>query len=71
MTRPDIKSDARRVASALRGGGVAIIQGDVGYGMLATTPDAARRTISMKHRARNAGGVRQAPAAQIGQELAK
>ena len=51
MTRPDIKSDARCVESALRGGGVAIIQGDVGYGMLAATPDAASRTVSMKHRA--------------------
>ena len=51
MTRPDIKSDARRVESAIGGGGVAIVQGDVGYGMLATTPDATRRTVSMKHRA--------------------
>ena len=51
MTRPAIKSDARRVESAICGGGVAIVQGDVGYGMLAATPDAARRTVSMKHRA--------------------
>src|SRR6202008_833509 len=51
MARPDIKSDARRVESAICGGGVAIVQGDVGYGMLAATPDAARRTVSMKHRA--------------------
>src|SRR3984893_11810704 len=51
MTRPAIKSDARRVESAICGGGVAIVQGDVGYGMLATTPDATRRTVSMKHRA--------------------
>jgi tRNA A37 threonylcarbamoyladenosine synthetase subunit TsaC/SUA5/YrdC len=51
MTRPDITSDARRVDRVLRGGGVAIIQGDVGYGMLAATPDAARRTVSVKHRA--------------------
>src|SRR5260370_38586498 len=51
MTRPDIKSDARRVESAICGGGVAIVQGDVGYGMLAATPDATRRTVSMKHRA--------------------
>src|ERR1700757_3691591 len=51
MTRPDIKSDARRVESVICGGGVAIVQGDVGYGMLAATPDATRRTVSMKHRA--------------------
>jgi len=51
MTRPDIRSDARRVESAICGGGVAIVQGDVGYGMLAATPDGARRTVSMKHRA--------------------
>ena len=51
MTRPDIKSDARRVESAICGGGVAIVQGDVGYGMLTATPDAACRTVSMKHRA--------------------
>jgi hypothetical protein len=51
MTRPDIKSDARRVEIAICGGGVAIVQGDVGYGMLAATPDATRRTVSMKHRA--------------------
>src|SRR5260370_35306873 len=51
MTRPDIKSDARRVESAICGGGVAIVQGDVGYGMLAATPDATRRKVSMKHRA--------------------
>jgi hypothetical protein len=51
MTRPDIKSDARRVESAICGGGVAIVQGDVGHGMLAATPDATRRTVSMKHRA--------------------
>jgi len=51
MTRPDFKSDARRVESVIRGGGVAIVQGDVGYGMLTATPEAARRTISLKHRA--------------------
>src|SRR5246500_1584650 len=51
MARPDIKSDARRVESAIRGGGVAIVQGDVGYGMLTATPEAASRTISMKRRA--------------------
>src|ERR1700758_4864942 len=51
MTRPDIKSDARRVESAICGGGIAIVQADVGYGMLAATPDAARRTVSTKHRA--------------------
>ena len=51
MTRPDIKSDARRVESALRRGGVAIIQGDVAYGMLTATPDAVSRTVSMKPRA--------------------
>ena len=51
MTRPDINSDARRVESAICGGGVAIVQGDVGYGMLEATPDATRRTVSMKHRA--------------------
>ena len=51
MTRPDIKSDARRVESAICGGGVAIVQGDVGYGMLTATPEAASRTISLKRRA--------------------
>ena len=39
MTRPDIKSDARRVESAICG--VAIVQGDVGYGMLTATPGIA------------------------------
>src|SRR5246500_762783 len=51
MARPDIESDARRVEGVIRGGGVAIVQGDVGYGMLTATPDAASRTVSMKHRA--------------------
>ena len=51
MARPDIESDARRVEGVIRGGGVAIVQGDVGYGLLTATPDAASRTVSMKHRA--------------------
>ena len=51
MARPDIESDARRVEGVIRGGGVAIVQGDVGYGMLTATPDAASRTVSMKRRA--------------------
>src|SRR5246500_1613920 len=51
MARPDIESDARRVEGVMRGGGVAIVQGDVGYGLLTATPDAASRTVSMKHRA--------------------
>ena len=51
MARPDIESDARRVEGVMRGGGVAIVQGDVGYGLLTATPDAASRKVSMKHRA--------------------
>src|ERR1700741_2284319 len=51
MARPDIEPDARRVEGVMRGGGVAIVQGDVGYGLLTATPDAASRTVSMKHRA--------------------
>jgi tRNA A37 threonylcarbamoyladenosine synthetase subunit TsaC/SUA5/YrdC len=51
MARPDIESDARRVEGVIRGGGVAIVQGDVGYGMLTATPNAASRTVSTKRRA--------------------
>src|ERR1700747_766066 len=51
MARPDIESDARRVEGVIRGGGVAIVPGDVGYGVLTPTPDAASRTVSMKRRA--------------------
>jgi hypothetical protein len=44
--RDDEVESAEFGESAICGGGVAIVQGDVGYGMLAATPDAARRTVS-------------------------
>ena len=34
MTRPDIIGDAQRIKDVIVDGGVAILQGDVGYGLL-------------------------------------
>jgi tRNA A37 threonylcarbamoyladenosine synthetase subunit TsaC/SUA5/YrdC len=51
MSRPDITGDAQRVQDVTLSGGVTILQGDVGYGMLTATPQAARRTFDIKKRA--------------------
>ena len=51
MSRPDITGDARRIRDVIVEGGVAILQGDVGYGMLTATPKAARKTFDVKQRA--------------------
>src|SRR5690348_18492329 len=51
MSRPDIIGDAQRIKDVILGGGVAILQGDVGYGLLTATPKAARKTIDVKQRA--------------------
>ena len=52
MSRPDIIGDAQRIKDVIIDGGVAILQGDVGYGMLTATADAARKSFEVKMRAR-------------------
>ena len=51
MSRPDITGDAQQIKDVIVRGGVAILQGDVGYGLLTATPRAARKTIDVKGRA--------------------
>jgi len=51
MSRPAIRGDAQRVKEVILDGGVAIVQGDVGYGMLTATPEAAGKTREIKKRA--------------------
>ena len=51
MSRPDIIGDAQQIKDVLLGGGVVILQGDVGYGLLTATPKAARKTFDVKGRA--------------------
>jgi tRNA A37 threonylcarbamoyladenosine synthetase subunit TsaC/SUA5/YrdC len=51
MSRPDITGDAQQIKDVILRGGVAILQGDVGYGLLTATPTAARKTIDVKGRA--------------------
>ena len=47
MSRPDITGDAQQIKDVIVRGGVAILQGDVGYGLLTATPKAARKTIDV------------------------
>src|ERR1700749_791094 len=51
MSRPDITGDAQQIKDVIIRGGVAILQGDVGDGLLTATPQAARKTIDVKGRA--------------------
>src|ERR1700746_3235714 len=51
MSRPDIIGDAQRIKDVLLRGGVAILQGDVGYGLLTAPPKAARKSFDVKGRA--------------------
>src|SRR6201982_1424496 len=51
MSRPDIIGDAQRIKDVILRSGGAILQGDVGYGLLTATPKAARKTIDVKGRA--------------------
>ncbi|WP_308818711.1 Sua5/YciO/YrdC/YwlC family protein [Pseudonocardia alni] len=51
MPRPDIERDATRLVETLESGGIAIMPGDVGYGILASTPDALRTSFKAKGRA--------------------
>jgi hypothetical protein len=51
MSRPDIIGDAQRIKDVLLRGGVAILQGDVGYGLLTATPKAARKSFDVKREA--------------------
>jgi tRNA A37 threonylcarbamoyladenosine synthetase subunit TsaC/SUA5/YrdC len=53
MSRPDIIGDAQRIKDVIVGGGVAILQGDVGYGMLTATGKAARKSFEVKMRGRH------------------
>ena len=48
--RPDIESDKRRLLDVLTNGGVAIMPGNLGYGLIASTPEANRRIVAAKHR---------------------
>jgi len=43
--RPDIEGDTRRLINVLVDGGVAIIPANLGYALVASTPDANRRII--------------------------
>ena len=53
IDRPTIADDAQRLIDTLERGGVAIMPGDVGYGLLASTEDAARKSFNAKRRASN------------------
>ena len=48
--RPDVEGDVRRMLDVVIQGGIAIIPGNLGYGLLAVTPDANRRIIAAKQR---------------------
>jgi tRNA A37 threonylcarbamoyladenosine synthetase subunit TsaC/SUA5/YrdC len=48
--RPDIENDIRRLLDVLANGGVALMPGNLGYGLIASTPEANRRIIAAKHR---------------------
>lgn len=48
--RPDVMGDARRTADILAGGGVAIVPGDVGYGIMASNSEAMLRMFHTKRR---------------------
>jgi len=48
--RPDIEADKRRLLDVLTNGGVAIIPGNLGYGIIGSTPEANRRIIAAKRR---------------------
>jgi hypothetical protein len=48
--RPDIEGDKRRLLDVLTNGGVAIMPGNLGYGIIGSTPDANRRIIAAKQR---------------------
>ena len=50
-TRPDIIGDARRAADVIANGGIAIVPGDMGYGMVASYGDALLRMFNTKRRA--------------------
>ena len=58
MSRPDIIGDAQQIKDVILGGGVVILQGDVGYGLLTATPKAARKTIDVKGRPLTSGTAR-------------
>lgn len=49
-TRPDILTDARRTAEVIERGGVAIVPGDMGYGMVGSHGDALLRMFNTKRR---------------------
>src|ERR1700722_12247289 len=51
MSRPDITADAQRIKKVILGGGITLLQGDVGYGVVTENPTAARRTFDVKRRA--------------------
>lgn len=48
--RPDIAGDARRTADVLAQGGVAIVPGDVGYGLMASNGQSMLRMFNTKRR---------------------
>lgn len=50
-TRPDILEDARRAAAVIAQGGVAIVPGDMGYGMIGSHGEALKRMFNTKRRA--------------------
>lgn len=49
-TRPDIVADARKAADVIANGGIAILPGDMGYGMVASHGDALLRMFNTKQR---------------------
>ncbi|GAA0899522.1 Sua5/YciO/YrdC/YwlC family protein [Pseudonocardia zijingensis] len=51
MGRPDVPGDAKTVVDTLESGGIAIMPGNVGYALGATTPEALRTSFRTKGRA--------------------
>lgn len=51
MGRPDVPGDAKSVLDTLDSGGIAIIPGNVGYAITASTPDALHTSFRTKGRA--------------------
>ena len=48
--RPDTEGDTRRLLDVLTNGGIALIPANLGYALIASTPEANRRLIAAKRR---------------------
>ena len=48
--RPDIEGDTQRLLDVVANGGIAITPANLGYGLVAATPEANHRIIDVKQR---------------------